>query len=137
MRLTPASCSAEILANFSRSNFSQKSLYSRLQSILVCATTGTVIRPGPATTERARTAHARRFISGSPYLSSDGTPVARCDQIRGEAHKVSRPRQKSRNNPADLDKKALLLQGARVRAPWQGPHNVPLDLPRNLDDRLG
>src|SRR5215831_21094631 len=95
MRLTPASCSAEILAYFSRSNFSQKSLYSRLQSVLVWATAETVIRPGAATTERARTAHARRFISGSPYLSSDGTPVARCDQIRGHSHKVSKAGQKS------------------------------------------
>src|SRR5215831_5677857 len=112
MRLTPASCSAEILAYFSRSNFSQKSLYSRLQSILVWATADTVIRPGAATTERARTAHARRFISGSPYLSSDGTPVARCDQIRGEAHKVSKARQKSRHDPANLDKKSTIVTGS-------------------------
>src|SRR5262249_48223195 len=52
MRLTPASSSAESLAYFSRSNFSQKSLYNLLQSILVCAKAGPASKPSAARPKR-------------------------------------------------------------------------------------
>src|SRR5215831_4830076 len=99
MRLTPASWSADSLANFSRSNFSQKSLYNLLQSIFVWAIAWPGAKTKGARKLKASTTDPKRFIrfsycfrrgiSRSPSASTDTDGKGRSFKAeRSAGHKI-------------------------------------------------